>query len=290
MLIPALLFFISLSNAQGINQENTSGKSPFLIGKINKVGLTSKNYNDWFSKNFTNSNPDSSVLKDLSKTLSHYDITLFMGTWCGDSKRQVPKFYKVLEDSGYPMEQLTAVAVSREPGMYKQSPQHEEKGLNIHRVPTFIFYKNGKEVGRIVEKPVESLEKDILKIISSKQYRSNYQIVTEIDDILKNKGVKGLKRKENKLLKAHEETVTSMFELNTYGRILHLNKRTKEAIAVFEFNTKLFPDQPRAYMSLANTLGGSGDKDRAIEVLEKAMKIHPDNTALIKNLEVIKSN
>ena len=102
---------------------------------------------------------------------------MFMGTWCGDSKRQVPKFYKILEASNFPMDQFTAVAVSREADLYKQSPQHEEEGLNIVRVPTFIFLKNGKEVNRIIEKPIETLEKDIEKIITANNYKSNYLVL-----------------------------------------------------------------------------------------------------------------
>ena len=39
--------------------------------------------------------------------------------------------------------------------------------LNIEKVPTIIFFKNGEELGRIIETPNESLEKDMLKIISS---------------------------------------------------------------------------------------------------------------------------
>lgn len=39
----------------------------------------------------------------------------------------------------------------------------------IERVPTFIFYKNESEIGRIIETPVETLEKDILNILKNVQ-------------------------------------------------------------------------------------------------------------------------
>ena len=42
---------------------------------------------------------------------------------------------------------------------------NEAEGLRIELVPTIIFYKDGSEIGRIVETPVESMEKDLLKII-----------------------------------------------------------------------------------------------------------------------------
>jgi hypothetical protein len=56
----------------------------------------------------------------------------------------------------------------------KKSPKNLEKGMNIHHVPTFILYQNGIEVNRIIETPVESLEKDLIAIIQAKKYSSNY--------------------------------------------------------------------------------------------------------------------
>ena len=278
-------------NAQELNVEITENTTtPYLLGRIDKSGLESDNYKTWFSKNYEDYDLNEALIKQFASELKEYDITLFMGTWCGDSKREVPRFYKILEACNFPMEQLTVVALSRQPNMYKQSPQHEEAGLNIHRVPTFIFYKDGKEVNRIVEKPVESLEEDILNIVTVNDYKSNYQIVAIVDDILKKKGVKGLKRKHEKLLKNHKDKVSSMFELNTYGRILYGINRIDEAISVFTLNTKMFPDEPSTYMSLANTLGVTGQKEKAIKVLEDAISLHPKNEDLKANLEVIKSN
>ncbi len=37
--------------------------------------------------------------------------------------------------------------------------------LKIERVPTIIFYRNGVELGRITETPVQSLEKDMEVIV-----------------------------------------------------------------------------------------------------------------------------
>jgi len=174
--------------------------------------------------------------------------------------------------------------------MYKQSPQHEEAGLNIHRVPTIIFNKNGKEINRIVEHPITTLEEDIQNIITVNNYKPNYQIVTAIDNILKKKGVKGLKKKGKKLLKTHKDKVSSMYELNTYGSLLYRADRKDEAIEVFILNTKLFPNEPRTYMSLANTLGVSDKKSEAIKILDNAVKLFPNNKDLKENLKVIKSN
>ncbi len=289
-IIITLAFTFQLK-AQTLNQEITKdGDSPYLLGKINKTGLEGDNYTSWFTENHEDYKPNSAITNSIASELKTYSITLFMGTWCGDSKREVPRLYKVLEACDFPMNQLTVVAVSRQANMYKQSPEHEEAGLNIHRVPTVIFYKDGKEVNRIVEHPIETFEEDIQNIITKSDYKSNYQIVTAVDNILKKKGVKKLKKKSKKLLKTFEGKVSSMFELNTYARILYGTDRKEEAIAVFTLNTELFPDKPRAYMSLANTLGASGYQEKAIKVLEDAIKLHPNDEDLKKNLVTIKSN
>jgi thiol-disulfide isomerase/thioredoxin len=101
---------------------------------------------------------------------SRYSIQLFFGTWCGDSKREVPRMLKVLYQSGFKDTAIDLIAVSNHDTLYKQSPLHEERGLNIIRVPTLIVYQSGKEIGRIVETPVESIEKDIWQIVQRRNY------------------------------------------------------------------------------------------------------------------------
>ena len=70
------------------------------------------------------------------------------------------KFDKVLDYVEFPAETMRLVMVDRD----KQSGTDAEDGKNIHHVPTFILYKDGIELGRIVETPIESLEDDIFCI------------------------------------------------------------------------------------------------------------------------------
>ncbi|MBC2846492.1 thioredoxin family protein [Winogradskyella flava] len=291
--IPILVAFIITFqvNAQTLNTEITENtKTPYLLGKIDKSGLEGDNYKSWFTKNYNDYKPNASITSAISSELKSYTITLFMGTWCGDSKREVPKLYKVLEASNFPMEQLTVVAVSRQPDLYKQSPQHEEAGLNIHRVPIVIFYKNGKEVNRIVEHPVNSFEEDIENIVTVNNYKSNYQIVTAVDNILKTKGLKGFNKNKKQIFKKYKDNLKSISELNTYAHILFTTDRKKEAIEVLKFNTKLFPKEPRTYSSLANKFYVNGDIKKALKLYKKALKLDPKNEQIQKNIATLKSN
>jgi len=158
-------------NAQTLNKEITKeDQDPYLVGKIDKSGLESDNYGAWFTSNYDEYKVDAETLNTIKTQLKDYDITVFMGTWCGDSQYEVPYFYKIIEAADYPMEQLTVVALNRN----KESPEHEEAELNIVRVPTFILFKDGKEINRIIETPVETQEKDLHAILTTNDYKPNY--------------------------------------------------------------------------------------------------------------------
>ncbi|MBK8087188.1 MAG: hypothetical protein IPK31_04105 [Chitinophagaceae bacterium] len=86
----------------------------------------------------------------------------------------MPRLFKLFDYCNVKPEQIKLVLVSNHDSAYKQSPTHEEKGMNILRVPTLIVIENNKEINRIVESPIENLEKDLLKILSGKPYLSNY--------------------------------------------------------------------------------------------------------------------
>ena len=262
--------------SQSFNYETTTEKGdPMLLGKINKEGFSSKNYN-WFTKNYEAYQAKSEVISSIKDSLSSYTIKAFMGTWCGDSKREVPRFYSILEASHFPLERLTMIAVDRKRETYKQSPGGEHEGLNIHRVPIFILYKDGKEVNRIVERPIKSLEEDLQQIIQG-DYTSNYHSITVVNKVLQEMGVEKFGKKSKKLFSRLQPEVKTMYELNTYANVLFSSNKKKEAIAVAELNTLLFPDEARAYESLANKLAQTGDKEAALMYLKKALQLDPEN-------------
>ncbi len=267
-----------LSHAQTFNQEILpEGKSPYLLGKINKEGLSSENYTSWFTKNYDEYQPNPVAIDTLQNHLDTYTIKAFMGTWCGDSKREVPRFYHVLEAAEFPLDRLTLVAVSRDRDTYKQSPGGEHESLNIHRVPTFIIYKNGREINRIVESPVESLEADLAKIVQKEEYIPNYNGVTLVNDMLTEMDIEKFNRKYKKLLPKLKKEVKNMYELNTYSSVLFYAHRKEEAIITARLNVLLFPEEPRVYASLASKLKQVGEYQDAKENYEKALSLDPDN-------------
>ena len=85
-----------------------------------------------------------------------------MGTLCSDSKREVPRFFKVLKYCGLKTKNVKMVAVDKS----KESGITEFDQFETVFVPTFIFLdKTGKEMGRIIESPSKTIEYDLMKII-----------------------------------------------------------------------------------------------------------------------------
>lgn len=146
----------------------------FLLGEITASNFEAEPYQDWYGTNYENYMVDQSLVKLFKKKLKQHEILLFLGTWCGDSKREVPRMLKILEAANFPEEQLKIVALDRRKDNYKKGLNGEEKGWNVQRVPTLILLKDGKEVNRIVERPIDSLEEDLLSILTKSDYVPNY--------------------------------------------------------------------------------------------------------------------
>ena len=168
------IFVVSFTVLTSTAQEKDSiiqQKPTNLVGLKTRANFNQQPYILWFDKNYKSYVLDKTILKKLKKQLKGVKIKAFMGTWCGDSKRETPRFYKLLDSVNYNTDNLTLITLNRS----KKTPDNLQEGYGITRVPTFIFYKNDKEIGRYVEYPRETLEKDILKILSGEPYKHAYE-------------------------------------------------------------------------------------------------------------------
>jgi thiol-disulfide isomerase/thioredoxin len=137
-----------------INQE-------VLIDYCDRAGLESGEFGTYYKLEYEDYQLNDSLVKLIGNNINKFDITIVFGSWCSDSEQQVPHFYKLLDQAGYDDSKLKIIAVNRQ----KKAEEVHIEDLQIELVPTFIMYKNDKEVGRIVETPVETLEEDLWQII-----------------------------------------------------------------------------------------------------------------------------
>ncbi len=103
------------------------------------------------------------ILTKLKTLQKPFKVKVFLATWCPDSRREVPHFFKILRESGLAKQATVEMwAVDRK----LKTVDKLSDTYAIRRVPTFIFFRDGKEIGRIVETPrALYLEEDMLSIL-----------------------------------------------------------------------------------------------------------------------------
>tara|TARA_B100000780_G_scaffold1269_1_gene1031 strand:- start:16 stop:546 length:531 start_codon:yes stop_codon:yes gene_type:complete len=142
-----------------------------MVGEITRTNLQQNgSTKKWMSENYLNYSPDMDLVKQSQSFLSDVSITMFLGTWCHDSQREVPALLKILDTVAFKSENIRIIALSLD----KDTPSKIEGLSNISRTPTFVFYRDGREIGRYVEQARHSLDQDILDIVSGVDYRHYY--------------------------------------------------------------------------------------------------------------------
>ncbi len=117
--------------------------------------------------------PSSEDVNALAQVEDDIEIICVLGTWCHDSQREVPRFWKILQETGNPHLELTMFAVGRSSDDSAREILDNigfdvslRETYNVELVPTFIFMSDGVELGRIIESPQTTLEQDAALILS----------------------------------------------------------------------------------------------------------------------------
>ena len=141
-----------------------------IIGVFERKELSNNPHAEWFNQNYSDYNLDKETLNKLKPLFENIEITVFMGTWCSDSRKEIPVFFKLIDKLRINENSIELIGMTLE----KTTPDSLELGQNLINVPTFIFKKDGKEINRIVEFPLETIEKDILEILTTNNYQNPY--------------------------------------------------------------------------------------------------------------------
>ena len=96
-----------------------------------------------------------------SITVSEFHVQVLFATWCHDSEREVPRLLKILETAGVESSAMELVALD----FNKSEPAGRAALQGLKYTPTFVFSVAGEEIGRVVERPDESLEAAIESIL-----------------------------------------------------------------------------------------------------------------------------
>ena len=226
-----------------INQEETSH---MLVGKINQQGLEKSPYSDWFNKNYEAYKVKTQELPLDKKALRKLKITIFLGTWCGDSKREVPRFLKIAQQLGVSPSQIKMIALKRN----RKSPGQEYKGLNIHHVPTFIISQDQKELGRIIEEPTQSLEADLAKIIQQKAYTPHFAGSEYLLKLFAQKGATYVQQNMKSIGKKLKPQFKNQWELLRLAYILSINDQAEAALTTCQLADQIYPKSIEIWLAI----------------------------------------
>lgn len=136
------------------------------LGEIRLESLRQDPATEWFALGYDLFSFDDAEsyrgILAAQAAFAQMEILAFIGTWCPDCQEHLPGFARVLDAVKFPSNRLRVFALDRAktyPGGGELIARHQ-----VSRLPTFIFFKNAKEIGRIVETPESSLLKDMAGI------------------------------------------------------------------------------------------------------------------------------
>lgn len=219
-------------------------------------------------------------LEDLS-------VDIYLGTWCGDSKRWVPAFIQLWQQLGLDPDQLQLIGLHNQGDNYKQGPADETLGLNIHRVPTFIFRRDGQEIGRIVERPLNDLETDLQQIALGAPSTPRYRAVDRMHELLATEPLDSIQANSRHYLRELYRAASGPGELNTYGYVLKAQGRKAEALLVFRINAVLFRYTPNCHDSLGELYLEQEEWEMAKNCYEEVIRLKGEDEHALAALEEI---
>lgn len=256
-----------------------------LLGRSSRQRIMQAPFDTWFNKNYADYTLDSTAANQLKPLVKNKKFVIFMGTWCGDSRREVPRMYKLLDYCGVKPSQIELINLDNRDSMYKQSPGHEERGLYIHRVPHLLVYDNNQEKGRIVETPVTSLEKDLLAILDTKAYRPRYPGTAYLISLFQSPQWMPTQTTLEQTAEQLRPFIPSWGELASFGRVLLISGETEKAITVNRINVLLYPNEANAFNYLAAAYVKKGDITAAKTCCQKVLQLQPGNQQAIAMLD-----
>jgi thiol-disulfide isomerase/thioredoxin len=153
-------------------------EKPVLLGNLTREQIEAA-VPDWVQAEIE-ALPEKTAIAALAAVPPGAEVTVYMGSWCPDSRREVSRLWRVLDESGGSLPcKISYIGVDHD----KKEPVAMVAGSGLLYVPTFIVKRDGREVGRIVESSPHGVEQDLLALLSG----SAHGLVTAKPELLDGK-------------------------------------------------------------------------------------------------------
>jgi len=141
------------------------GEPPRLLRGRITPGRVTERYPEW-RKRVESVEIDEEDAAALGDVPPGAEVTVYLGTWCPDSRREVPRLWKALRSAGGDVPfSVEYIALDRD----FDAGDVSLEGADVQYVPTFVVERKGEEVGRIVESAPDDLERDLHGLLSGEK-------------------------------------------------------------------------------------------------------------------------
>ena len=138
-------------------------EKPVLIGDVSREQVEAA-VPDWVEAEVA-AEIDAEAARALAAVEPGGEVTVFFGTWCSDSKRELARLWRAFDEVGGEVPfAVHWIGVDRD----KKEPADRVAGADLRYVPTFVVARDGREVGRIVETSPHGIENDLLALLTGK--------------------------------------------------------------------------------------------------------------------------
>jgi hypothetical protein len=164
-LLAALPFAAACTTASAGAEEVEEKPPPSIVGETTRAAVEAAEP-DWVAAE-VDASPDADAVAALADVPPGARVVVLFGTWCSDSRRELARLWRGFDDAGIfdaselPFE-IEYVAVDRA----KVEPAERTEGMDLRFVPTFVVYRDGSEVGRMVEVSPNGIEHDLLALLT----------------------------------------------------------------------------------------------------------------------------
>lgn len=159
-----VLFFILVIGWFILPDFKTMGQTQNdLIGQVSVEQIFKSNrIFEIYTDRYTPNEDAIQFLKDLK---GNYSLQVFFGSWCRESTKYLPGLVKTLKLAANDGIEVAFIGVDSQ----KKFPNQFLKMIDIKYIPTVVVLNNGNEVGRIVEKPQQPIETELVQILKRQQ-------------------------------------------------------------------------------------------------------------------------
>jgi thiol-disulfide isomerase/thioredoxin len=166
VLVLGVLFVLFSTTLRAVEETKKEGQEETaVIGSTTREQIESA-VPDWVQAE-VEAAPDAEAARSLASVEPGAEVIVYLGTWCSDSRREVPRFWKALAEAGFDVPfAVRYVGVAHD----KKERAAEMAADGVLYLPTFIVRRDGRELGRIIETSPHGIERDLLDLLNGKAH------------------------------------------------------------------------------------------------------------------------